>query len=108
MTTAGTAIRTARTAKDGRNALRGRGLDTALASPEKNETKALSSARSLNTSVTIAQPPGQVWTRKYFFRETRFLFMWLFECQRERSDRQPCHICHAATVNPDEATDVRM
>jgi hypothetical protein len=44
ITAVGTAIRTVRAAKDGRIALRGRGLDTSSHSPEQNETKALSPA----------------------------------------------------------------
>jgi hypothetical protein len=40
---AGTVIRAARTASDGRTALRGRGLDTCSVLPRENETKALSS-----------------------------------------------------------------
>src|SRR5829696_9967268 len=44
MTTAGTAILTARAASGGRIALRGRGLGTCSHSPEQNETKALSPA----------------------------------------------------------------
>jgi hypothetical protein len=42
ITAVGTAMRTTRTARGGRIALRGRGLDTCSQSPEQNETKALS------------------------------------------------------------------
>src|SRR5215218_5190785 len=69
ITTVGTAIRPARTARDGRIALLGRGLDTCSASPETNETKALSSGQESKHFPHDCPPLYRVWTRKYFFRD---------------------------------------
>jgi hypothetical protein len=46
-------------------------VEPLIVTPPRNETKALSPGRSLNGSVTIAQPPSGLWT-DFFLSEARF------------------------------------